>query len=407
MFVPVATKLTLNICSRLARTGPISFDQSKKMSSRDKESFSYISSSPKPGCGFLTGKTSTKPYDRMKVRKSIMRERDFDCTTIEGLLAGLNSTPRGPKGCPKPNYRDSPVEKNTPKKMEDKNLEAMVIDDPGVSTRTDLIKLEPVRLKFINYEVTNENLHLAIRDLQLPFEMLRHFDEKRKANRKFLAPLKYFGFKTEKEEAQTIFNPENSGDEILNFKAKIIALQMKIRRKKEKHQNVSNIADNIAENLVGMTCETYYSLSTNISNLLWLFADAVKNFHNFLEPKKTVYNLCELSNVFEDIFYEGFKKLGEPNVGQLSGPNFLSFLKWRNICHDGPFLNNFGDPRPTVAINVFGKFECLKIFNLGKPLMGLFQFETKAFRNSENFEPLPFWYLNPPELLERRVESYV
>ena len=317
---------------------------------------------------------------------------DFECTSLEGLLGGLYRTPRGPNGEPKFKCGHSPSEK-----IEDEDFGAMIIDDPVVSSRIEQIKMEPqLRLKFINYEVTNENLHLAIRDLQLPFEMLRHFDEKRKANRKFLAPLKCFGFKTEQEEAQTIFNPENCNDETLNFKAKIAALQMKIRRKKEKHQSLANIADNIAENFMGMSCEIFYSLSTNIFNLLWLFADAVKTFHNFLEPKKSVYNLWELSSVFEDIFYEGYKKLGQPNVGQLSGPNFLNLLKWRNICYSGPFLNiSEGVKQPTVAIYVAGQFECLKIFNGGKPLHGLFNFETKAFRNFEKFEPLPLWYLNP------------
>ena len=303
---------------------------------------------------------------------------------------------------------EPPVKKVFKEKNEDENLGLMMTDDPCPLPRMDLISLEPIRQKFINYEVTNENLHLAIRDLQLPFEMLRHFDETRKNNRKFLAPLKYFGFKAEQEEAHTIFNPENGSDEITNFKAKVAALQMKIRRKREKHQCLADFPDNIAENLLGMSCDTFYSLSKNIFNLLWLFSEAVKHNHNYLVNKNIAYNMSELSNVFEEIFYEGYKKLGEPNVGQLSGPNFLSFLKWRNICHSGPFLNNYGIPKDqTVAIYVFGQFECLKIFNSGKPLVGLYNFETKAFRNYTKFEPLPFWFLNPPQLSERKMDTYV
>ena len=280
------------------------------------------------------------------------------------------------------------------------------------------MQLQKIRHKFVTYEVTSENMHRAIHDLRMPIEILRHFDEKRKSNSKFLAPLSFFGFKSAKvaEPPKTIFNSGSSLErpESMKFKGKIADLQMVISRKKEKGQNLATIPEIIAENLQGMDCETYFDLSRNISNLLWYLTEADRCYHDLKtkrqlkhsDQKPTVYDFATLSEVFENIFYDGYKKLSEPDFSQLSGSNFLNFLKWRSICHAGPYLYKSGN-RENVAIYVMGQFECLKIFNFGRPLHGLYLFETKDFKNPTNYAPLPAWFLDNPAIIDHDMEKMI
>ena len=92
-------------------------------------------------------------------------------------------------------------------------------------TRKDAIEPQrPTQIqKFVPYEVHNDNLIHAVRDLTSPFEILRHFDQDRKSNRKFLAPLRFFGFKTGPDVKKTIFNShaEDESDGIVKFKCKL------------------------------------------------------------------------------------------------------------------------------------------------------------------------------------------
>ena len=275
-----------------------------------------------------------------------------------------------------------------------------------------------IRHKFVPYEVTNENIHNSIRDLQMPFELLRHFDEKRKANTKFLAPLKYFGLKVGVDpKRNTIFNsvPDQETSEAARFKGKIRDLLMVLNRKKEKRQSLTSIPDLLAENLEGMSCETYFDISRDIWNFCWHFEQGTKRAQELktrpfrqTEAAPTVYNFVKLSEVFENIFYDGFKKIGEPDFSQLSGPNFVNFLKWRGISHSGPFMHKFGSKAASVAVYVMGQYECLKIFNFGKPLHGLYLFEADEFKNwSKKFETLPIWFLNPPEIITNDIQKLV
>ena len=262
------------------------------------------------------------------------------------------------------------------------------------------------RKKFLDYEVNSDNLHRAIRDLTFPFEILKHFDEKRKANRKLIPPLKFFSRNEEARSNMFSFYSDNENAEVTRYKGKLADLQMAIHRRREKGESLVGMPDIIAENLRGMTCDTYFMISRNISNVLWLFSDAVRKYH-FLKNLRqrrnsdnfpTVYNLVGLSETFETIFYGGYEKMGQPDFRQLSGPNFLNFLKWRSICHSGPFLDESGGCKK-VAIYVLGQFECLKIFNSGQPLHGLYYFEANEFKNSHKFESLPSWFLNSPKIV--------
>ena len=278
------------------------------------------------------------------------------------------------------------------------------------------------RQKFVTYQVTHENLHRAIRDLQMPLDLLRHFDENLKSNRRYLAPLKYFGFKTDAEIRKNLFTtqPESESPEVENFKGVLASMRMVITRKREKGKSLATIPDLLAEHLHEMNCETYFNLSRNISNILWLFSDAARKYNDSksrklskCEPEPVIYDFTKLSQVFENIFYEGFLKLGEPDFTKLSGASFLNFLKWRSICHCGPFLDQTGTFREktgdqeSVAIYVMGQFESLKIFNFGKPLHGLYLFEPSSFRNSKKFEPLPQWFLNAPTIIHNHITELI
>ena len=63
-----------------------------------------------------------------------------------------------------------------------------------------------IRQKLVPYEVTSHNLHRAIRDIQFPFDCLRHFDQTKKSKIKFLAPLKLFGYKNNSEALKFIYH---------------------------------------------------------------------------------------------------------------------------------------------------------------------------------------------------------
>ena len=266
--------------------------------------------------------------------------------------------------------------------------------------------------KFVPYEVHNDNLIHAIRDLTSPFEILRHFDQDRKSNRKFLAPLRFFGFKTGADVKKTIFNSnaEDENDGIVKFKCKLADVQMFIARRREKGQNLLGIPDIIAESLKGMSIEDYYNLSRNISNLLWLFSDAVRKYQDFKyrclnDKSRTVYDFCNLSTAFEKIFEQGFNALERPNFAQLSGPNFNNFLKWRSVTHAGPYLyKSLG--RTYVVIYVLGQYSHLSIFNCDQPLHGLYMFDASEFKHSQKFEPLPNWFLYRPNVIFRNSDKF-
>ena len=259
---------------------------------------------------------------------------------------------------------------------------------------------EPPRIKFVGSEVqvNSSTVPRTLKNLIMPFEILRHFDDLKKSNRRNLSPLKFFEFRTGSEVKKTIFDttddPENP--ELVQFKAKIASLKLLINRKKEKGQSVQHIPDMIAENLEGMSCKTFYSLWNYITNLLWLFADASRMaqlMYHRLRPShgiKLVYDFKKLSDVFENIFYEGYAKMGKPNFSQLSGSSFLNFLRWRSIPHNGPFLNKF-ETGENVLIHVSSHLKCCEIFNSGKPLWGIAKFDAKDFKNSDSFESAPSW----------------
>ena len=276
---------------------------------------------------------------------------------------------------------------------------------------TNLEKPRPefeYRQKFVNYEVNNENLHRAIRDITLPFECLRHFDDKTKANRRSLSPLKFFEYKTDAELKKNALaaKQDSESGEVLKFKGILATIRMTVGRKREKRQSLAKIPDLIAENLEGMTCETYFSLSTNITNILWLFYDASRKYNEMKthrlgsdDKKSLIFDFSKLTNVFERIFYEAYFKLGKPTFQSLSGPNFVNFLKWRSICHSGPFLDTTTNEQK-VAVFVMGQFEILKVFNFGQPLHGLYRFDKDTFKNLKKFEPLPIWYYNTPNVID-------
>ena len=269
------------------------------------------------------------------------------------------------------------------------------------------------RQKFINYEVNNDNLHRAIRDITFPFECLRHFDDKQKANRRSLSPLKFFEYKTDAELKKSTLAASQDSDsgEVLKFKGILATIRMTIGRKREKRQSLANIPDIMAENLERMTCETYFSLCTNISNILWLFYDAARKYHELKthrlegdDKESFIFDFSKLTTVFEKIFYEAYFKLGKPTFKSLSGPKFVDFLKWRSICHSGPYLDTTTS-RQKVAVFVMGQFEILKVFNFGQPLHGLYLFDKETFKNLTKLEPLPIWYYNTPKIIyEERSE---
>ena len=276
---------------------------------------------------------------------------------------------------------------------------------------TNLEKPRPefeFRQKFINYEVNIANLHRAIRDITLPFECLRHFDDKQKANRRSLSPLKFFEYKTDAElkKSSLAATQDSESEEVLKFKGILATIRMAVGRKREKRQSLANIPDMMAENLDEMTCETYFSLSTNISNILWLFYDASQKYHELKthrlgndDKKSLIFDFSRLTYVFEKIFYEAYFKLGKPTFKSLSGPDFVNFLKWRSICHSGPFLDTTTNP-PKVAVYVMGQFEILKVFNFGQPLHGLYLYDKETFKNVKKLEPLPIWYYNTPKIID-------
>ena len=271
-----------------------------------------------------------------------------------------------------------------------------------------------IKQKFIDYKVTSDNLHVAIRDLTMPFDILRHFDENKKPNRKFLAPLKgYFGFKSNGEIKKTEFSYFSGGDdnETIGIRENLMSVQLRIKRLKEKGGCPVNIPHHIAKSLNGVNSENYFSVCRLISNTFWSFSDAVREYDsksgkNHNEELKIFYDFSHLSQIFENIFYEAYTKLGEPNFSSLTGQNFLNFLAWRNICHTGPFLDE-SDQNKKVAIYVMGQFEILKIFNFGTPVHGLFMFHAEEFRNWKKFEPLPKWFSNLPKVVDSSIDNLV
>ena len=71
-------------------------------------------------------------------------------------------------------------------------------------------------------------------------------------------------------------------------------------------------------------------------------------------------------------------------------------------------MHKFGSKAASVAVYVMGQYECLKIFNFGKPLHGLYLFEADEFKNwSKKFETLPIWFLNPPEIITNDIQKLV
>ena len=276
---------------------------------------------------------------------------------------------------------------------------------------TEKITTPKIRQKLVSYEVTSYNLHRAIRDIQFPFDCLRHFDETKKSKIKFLAPLKLFGYKNSSEARETIFN-SNECPDVTRYKSKILDLHSHMLRKKEKGQSFCNIPEKIAENFKGMTCETYFSLSRNISNLLWLLIESDRRYHEMKnkrtlrqsENSPTIYNFQPLSEIFETIFYSAYKKLGFPDFTQLNGYQFLNFLKWRSVCYTGPFLTKI-ENHEKVAIYVMGQFSGLKLFNCGEPLHGLYLFDNLDFKNSHKFENLPPWFMNTPKIAKNGIDK--
>lgn len=283
------------------------------------------------------------------------------------------------------------------------------MDKNPKNAQGDSIRQTGVKFKFVPYEVSNENISHATRDLLLPFQFLRHFDENRKSNRKILSPLRFFGLKTDVEMRRTLFNTEQESDEVLKFKCKLAEIQMLISRYREKGLTLSTIPDLLAESLQGMSCETYYSLERNISNVLWHFSDSVRKyqdakFRRQSDRTKTFYNFSNLTDVFEQIFYSGYVALEEPKFGSLSGSNFVNFLKWRNIAHCGPYIHK-NQSKVYVAVYVIGQYSALQIFNSGKPLHGLYMFETTGFKNCAKFEPLPAWFLYRPYVVYHNLNE--
>ena len=240
-------------------------------------------------------------------------------------------------------------------------------------------------MKFLIYDVTSENLRLLCRDLSRPFEYLKYFASTR--------PIDLVDS-----------DPDASicSSKILEKKAKIIEIKLKILHRTEKGQSLSNIPALIGRSLEGINFNFFLEIMPTFMEVIICWVECVKKRQQrkkrncfYATPRTKFFDVEKLTKELEKIFNEAFNFYNRPNFADLTYYQFQEFLDYHSIPYSGPYKNCFNG-KNLVSIFVIGNVNCLRFFNDNSPLFGIFEFEPTA--QIENYENLPKWFLDPPTI---------
>ena len=245
-------------------------------------------------------------------------------------------------------------------------------------------------IKFINYEITLENLNQVCRDLSLPFDFLLYFYQRKN--------IKY---------SET--DQQDNYQMIIEKKAKLAEIQLQILYRVEKRQPLSNIPNVFAKFLAELDYNLFSKICQSFMNVVWTWVEAiqkskprrvVKKFYS--TPNRKTFCLEKMIKCLEKLFFEGYESLQKPSFMELGYIQFLDFLKTHSISFSGPFESNFNGQK-LISIFVVSNYNALRFFNHNSPLFGIFEFEP--ITNKENFEQIPKWFLDPPAINNFAIDS--
>ena len=246
-------------------------------------------------------------------------------------------------------------------------------------------------VKFINYEITFENLDLAQRDLAKPFDFLAFFHRN-------------IGKNTVENNLQC-----PSYQTIVEKKAKLAEIQLQILYRAEKGQPLTNIPYSLAKFLADLDYEIFLGISHSFMNVFRIWIETIQKnekrrvFRKFYATQnKKPFDLVKMTENLERIFLEGFTLLNKPTLMELGYIDFLHFLQTHSIPFSGPFQSNLNG-QEFISIYVASKHHCLRFFNNNQPLFGIFEFEP--ITKKEKFEPMPQWFFAQPSINNFAINS--
>ena len=91
---------------------------------------------------------------------------------------------------------------------------------------------------------------------------------------------------------------------------------------------------------------------------------------------------------------------------QISGNEFLEFLRKFDIDFSGPYQTTFNNEK-LAAIFVVSKYPCMQFFNRDEPLFGLYNFPANNFTYFSNFDKVPAWFFKPPAIANFEIDKLI
>ena len=253
---------------------------------------------------------------------------------------------------------------------------------------------QKISYKFLNYDVTLDNLDFVSRDLTMPFDILNYMLMEKRLHI------------CEKD----LFEADEKL--VIMTKSKLTEIKLQILNRSEKKMSLSNIPNSIAHCLIDVNFIIFRKVLGTLMDILTTWIHAFKNLHYKSETRNQFYNtpklkriyIEKLANVLENIFSEGFDLCGKPSYLNFNYRQFQKFLDTFSIAYCGPFNVELNGEKQ-VALFVLGKLNCLRFFNKNQPLFGIFEFPSLSSKS--NFENLPKWFLEPPSINNFEINQVI
>ena len=258
-------------------------------------------------------------------------------------------------------------------------------------------RIKAQKFKFIEYDVQLENLWRAHRDLKMPFELL-----------------KFFQHKIDHSSSDNNSKTTVCKSDWYKLKARLIEIELLILRKKEKGLSLSAIPNLMGEFLDQVDFFMFLEISEEFFSVFQKWIDAVKynqteprrKFRFYSKPRPKSFDFYKLSKSLERIFSVGYDFLGNPVYSQLTGCEFLEFLRKFDVDFAGPFKTVFNGEK-LATIFVLSKFKCISFFNRHEPLFGLYNFSANSLPFFKNFDEVPNWFLKPPAIANFEIDKLI